>query len=89
MYIRICAIWILGLALCFPLAQAGRKNKSPKTQSPPTADPARTPVEPTPQDAGPMAPELFPDGLPIAHQQLAEGMASLSAQSCNGCHYEI
>lgn len=88
MYIRISALLVLALALAVPMAHAGRKDKGPKNQTPPTANPAVT-LEESPQDAGPKAPKLFPDGLPIAHQQLPDGVASLSAQSCNGCHYEI
>ena len=88
MYIRISALLVLALALAVPMAQAGRKDKGPKNQTPPTANPAVS-EDKAPEDAGPKAPKLFPDGLPVAHQQLPEGVASLSAQSCNGCHYEI
>lgn len=86
---RLTGLVLLLASLALPLAYAGRRDKGPRNQPPPVADPVPTPVEETPVDAGPKAPALFPEGLPVAHQQLPEGVASLSAQSCNGCHYEI
>ncbi len=31
---------------------------------------------------------MFPDGLPVALQQTPEGLANLSAQGCNACHWQ-
>ncbi len=38
--------------------------------------------------AAPEAPALFPDGLPVALEQTPEGLANLSAQGCNACHWQ-
>ena len=52
-------------------------------------------ADPTPAEQveeapkAPEAPPLFPDGLPVELQELPQGLASLSAQSCNGCHYAV
>ena len=43
------------------------------------------------EPAAPPAPQaapLFPDGLPVALQQTPEGLANLSAQGCNACHWQ-
>lgn len=85
MYARLLPLLLLAL----PLALAARKNRGQQTAPPPVADPSpdETPAEAEPKAA--KAPKLFPEGLPVAHQALPGGVASLSAQSCNGCHYEI
>jgi hypothetical protein len=49
--------------------------------------PAPPPVVEAPPPEAPRPPRLFPDGLPVALAALPPGLASLSAQSCNACHY--
>ncbi len=61
-----------------PLAEAKKKRDDPEPE-------AIAPAEP----AAPPAPALFPDGVPVATPALPEGLANLSAQSCNACHFSI
>ncbi len=73
---------------CLPVAAAGialaRGRKAQEPPPPPVEAPA--PVEPAPPPAPP-APKLFPDGLPVTIGALPAGLASLSAQGCNACHW--
>lgn len=74
------------IAACVPIAAIGiamaRGKKAQEVPVPPPEAPAPAPaVEATP------APPLFPDGLPVALTALPAGLASLSAQGCNACHY--
>jgi len=68
------------LVLVFAAAPGGSRRK------------ARDP-SPEPPDAVPEAPprpevtDLFPDGLPVDLGRIPEGLANLSAQGCNACHY--
>lgn len=74
---------LLLLGLVAGLALAARKKGDPS----PTPEPA--PVEAAPAEAPPPAPPpptLFSGALPIALQQTPDGLASLSAQACAGCH---
>jgi nitrate/TMAO reductase-like tetraheme cytochrome c subunit len=48
--------------------------------------PAAAPAEAAP--AAPDAPALFAEGLPVAIQKTPEGLANVSAQSCNACHFQ-
>jgi hypothetical protein len=82
---------LLALAVLVGLAFAGRsslfgKKKAeeppPEPVEAPPAEPA-VPTPPPPPEAGPM----FPNGVPVALQQTPDGLANLSAQGCNGCHY--
>ena len=76
--------WIIIASV--PVAAIGialAKGKKPDVpvEAPPTAVAEPTaPVEPPP-------PALFPDPLPLTLTTLPPGLASLSAQTCNACHY--
>lgn len=75
------------VAACLPLLAIGIALARGKKQ----AD-APVPVPPTVEAAPPAAPEvvappLFPSGLPVVVDSLPPGIASLSAQSCNACHW--
>jgi hypothetical protein len=50
-------------------------------------DPAETTAEPPPAPAAP-APVIFSGSLPVAVEQIPEGLANLSSQSCNACHWQ-
>jgi len=82
-------ICLLSLALGLPEA-SGKRNKAKQETAPlPTAAPAEAidssqDAQPTPEPA----PPLFPEGLPVNLSSLPAGLASLSAQSCNACHFE-
>ncbi len=78
---------LLALAVIVGLAFAGRRAL--KGQEAPDAAPvADAPAEATPVAAPPPpAPPLFGNGVPVAVQQTPEGLANLSAQGCNACHY--
>ncbi len=74
-----------GLALA---AKGGRKGK--KDVEPPATELTEPVAEPVVEAPPPEpAPELWPGELPLALQTTPEGLASLSAQSCDGCHYAI
>jgi len=66
------------------LALAGRGKKKDVAEEPPPPEPIPV-VEEVPPPPPP--PGLWDKGLPVALQQIPEGLASLSAQSCNSCHY--
>lgn len=78
--------WIIALSL--PLLAAGialaRGKKAAETAPDVPAPPVEAPAPPPP---APPAPTLFPAGLPVAVDSLPPGLASLSAQSCNACHW--
>ena len=80
-------ICLISLALGLPEA-SGKRGKA-KADSPPQAESVET-VESSPvvAPAPKPAPALFPDGLPVDLSSLPAGLASLSAQSCNACHFE-
>jgi len=75
---------------CLPIAAVGialargRKNQEP----PPPPEPVEA-AAPAPPAAPPPppAPKLFADGLPVTIAALPNGLASLSAQGCNACHW--
>jgi hypothetical protein len=57
-------------------------GKKKDAELPPPAPQAEAPVK------GPVAPLLFKDGLPVPIQKTPEGLANISAQSCNACHFQ-
>jgi len=57
-------------------------GKKKKKELPPPAAPAEAPPP------APTAPALFKDGLPHAIQKTPDGLANISAQSCNACHFQ-
>ncbi|MFZ5475652.1 MAG: multiheme c-type cytochrome [Myxococcota bacterium] len=64
-----------------------RGKKQAEEVAPPPPPPVEAPA-PAPPPA-PEAPPLFPDGkLPVVLGQLPAGLASLSAQGCNACHWQ-
>lgn len=73
---------LLVLLLGAGVALAGRRAATP----PPVVEPA--PVQPS-VPALPTAAPLFPGSLPVGAVALPEGLANLTAQSCNACHGEI
>lgn len=77
---------LLVLTVLVGLAFAGKglfgKKEAPPAPPEPVAAPA--PVAPPPPEP---APRLFPDGVPVPVQQVPDGLANLTAQGCNGCHY--
>lgn len=79
--------WIFALSV--PLLAAGialARGKKAAEAEPPLPPTAEAPAEPAPPPAPP-APKLFASGLPVAVDTLPPGLASLSAQSCNACHW--
>ena len=56
--------------------------------APPADAPAPAPEVEVAAAPAPAAPPLFPEGLPVALQQTPEGLANLSAQGCNACHWQ-
>jgi len=72
---------ILGVLVLVFAAAPGwwrRKEKPPEPE----------PVEATPEvPARPVVADLFADGLPLDLGPIPEGLANLSAQGCNACHY--
>lgn len=64
----------IGIAIAKP-----KKEEAPAPEPPPVQAPAVAPE--------PVAPKLFPDSLPLTLTTLPPGLASLSAQTCNACHY--
>lgn len=73
------AFALLGLG-GFALAGGLSRRAEPAPAAAPA--PAEAPAAP----AAPAAPPLFAGALPIALDRVPEGLASLSAQSCNACH---
>jgi len=61
----------------------GTKTDEAATPVPDPTDSVQPAVPPAPE-----APPLFPEGLPVALQQTPEGLANLSAQGCNACHWQ-
>ena len=82
---------LLMLVVLSGIALAGRKKAAddaapPAVEAPaPVVEAPAAPAEP----AAPPAPALFPEGLPVALQKTPDGLANLSAQSCNACHAQI
>ncbi|MCP4804420.1 MAG: hypothetical protein GY913_01485 [Proteobacteria bacterium] len=70
--------------MLFGLAHAGPFDKKPVDVAPADPVPAEAPSEVT----GPKAPELWGE-LPVDIDELPTGLASLSAQGCNACHFEV
>ncbi len=72
------------------IALAARKTKTePVEATPPEPTPVvELQVAPPEEPAAPTAPPLFPEGLPVAVEKTPDGVASLSAQSCNACHVQ-
>ncbi|MFN7146596.1 MAG: hypothetical protein ACK4YP_22675, partial [Myxococcota bacterium] len=60
-----------------------RGRKAGEAPPPPPPVEVAAPAAPV----GPPAPKLFPDGLPVTVGALPSGLASLSAQGCNACHW--
>jgi hypothetical protein len=75
---------------CLPVAAIGialargRKGQEP-APPPPPAEEAAAPAPEAPP--APPAPALFAGGLPVTIATLPNGLASLSAQGCNACHW--
>ena len=74
-------------AVAYQATAAPRRRDEP----PPTV-PAALPATPAADPADrrrdePPPPPLFKDPLPIRVDKLPDGLPSLSAQGCNGCHY--
>lgn len=80
--IALFAVFSGGAALAGGLF--GKKDETPPPDTPEVAVPEVEAAAP----AAPEAPPLFPDGLPVALQQTPEGLANLSAQGCNACHWQ-
>ena len=70
-----------GTALAGGFGLFGKKEAEP----PP---PVEAPPPPPPAPTVPTAAPLFPDGVPISLQATPAGLANLSAQSCNACHFQ-
>jgi hypothetical protein len=73
---------LIGLTVIGGLALAGRPRTGDET--PPSPSQAADPLDAALSEP---VPGLFPDGLPVAIQEVPEGLASISAQSCNACHW--
>ena len=77
---------VLGVAVCLHnSALAGRKNKKtivPSEEATPAAAPAPLPP------SVPTLSKVFNGTLPVDIHAVPEGLANLSAQGCNACHYE-
>ncbi len=78
------------IAVSLPLLAIGmavaRGKKEVEVPPAPAAVPVEVPLAaPEPEVAA--VPLLFPTALPIVVDALPPGIASLSAQSCNGCHW--
>ncbi|MBM4392792.1 MAG: hypothetical protein FJ090_16835 [Deltaproteobacteria bacterium] len=76
------------LAATLPLLGIGlavaRGKKAMEAESPPVPAVIAEPASASPAEP---APGLFPAGLPVVIDSLPPGVASLSAQSCNACHW--
>ncbi len=80
----------LAVGAALPTLLAGialaRGRKAPEPPPPPPPEPAPVQAE-APPPPPPQAPPLFPNGLPVVVDTLPAGLASLSAQGCNACHW--
>ncbi len=65
----------------------GRRDDPPQSPAQPPGAPTLSAALPAPAKPQEPAPPLFDDPLPIHVGKLPEGLPSLSAQGCNGCHY--
>ncbi|MEL6350097.1 MAG: multiheme c-type cytochrome, partial [Myxococcota bacterium] len=65
------------------LAAGGRKRSGDAPQ--PVEQPAEEALAEIQER--PPAPAMFPDGLPVVIQQVPDGLANLTAQGCNSCHW--
>jgi len=77
------------LVACAALAGVGiAVARGRKAEDVPPLDPPPPEVAtPAPAPPAAPAPTLFGDGLPVTLATLPAGLASLSAQGCNACHY--
>lgn len=74
-------VGLVGLGvMSFAMARGRKPEPEPTTPAPPPAE-----VAPAPPPAP--APALFAGERPVVLGRLPPGLASLSAQGCNGCHY--
>ena len=75
--------WFLALTLPLVLVgialARGKKAAEPEPEQPAVVEPASPPPAPPPK--------LFPTPLPVVVDALPPGVASLSAQTCNACHW--
>lgn len=71
-----------GTALAGGFSLFGKKTEEPPPPPPPEAPP------PPPAPVVPEAAPLFPDGVPVSLQATPPGLANLSAQTCNACHFQ-
>lgn len=82
------ALMVLGLPLLVHAGERLRWRSPEPLPPPPVEEPVVVepvaPAEPPP----PPAPPLFPAGVPITLTQLPPGLANVSAQGCNACHYQ-
>ncbi|GDX80303.1 hypothetical protein LBMAG42_21140 [Deltaproteobacteria bacterium] len=75
------------IALSLPLAAIGLAVARGKKEAAVEPAPVEAPPPPVEVPPPPAAPALFPAGLPVLVDTLPPGIASLSAQSCNACHW--
>lgn len=69
-------------------AVAGSLFKKKSGDDEPTADPPPAEAEAVAAPPAPTAPPLFEGALPVPVQKVPEGLANLSAQGCNACHFD-
>jgi nitrate/TMAO reductase-like tetraheme cytochrome c subunit len=60
------------------------RDKTPEPAPEPAPEVELAPPAPPAAEAPPM----FPEGLPVAIQETPPGLANLSAQGCNACHWQ-
>lgn len=72
-------------AVGIALARGKKAGEEPPPD--PVAVEVAAEVAPAPTVAAPPAPKLFDAPLPVVLPTLPAGLSSLSAQSCNACHY--
>ena len=90
-----CFTYLALVALSAAGGWAARWRQEAK--EPKAAEPEGAPlgVEPELQPAEAVAPDvaprqaLFPDGLPLEGLELPAGLANISAQQCNACHFAV
>ncbi len=63
----------------------GNRGAEPVPEPSPDLEVEAVAVEAPP---APEAPPLFADGLPVVLEETPEGLANLSAQGCNACHWQ-